>query len=126
MKYNEPEDVLIALEQGKVKVSSLKQYISKLKTKGDSNKRFILEDGISLFEGKEKEAMCTYYSKPIDGLTLVEILDMYDKDRRLLTTNHCVRFTILMTEDSFISIKDYKGIVIHPRDMYLEEEEYPY
>lgn len=126
MKYNKPEDVVVALEQCKVKVTSLKQYISKLTNKGEFVKASVLEEGITLWENKEKEAMCTYYNKPIDDLTLVEILDMYDKDKRLLTTNHCVRFTILMTEDSFISIKDYKGIVIHPRDMYLEEEEYPY
>ena len=77
-----------------------------------------------MWEDSKETAMCTYHNKPIDELTLREILNMYDKDKRLLTTNHCIRFTILMIEDSYISIKDYKGVVIHPRDLYLEEEEY--
>mgnify|MGYP005993430627 CR=1 FL=1 len=125
MKYNKPEDVVVALEDGKVKVSSLKQYISRLnKTESNRCKVEILEGGLSLWEDNQLQAKCTYYDKPIDSLTLNEILNMYDKDHRLLTTNHCVRFTILMTIDSFISIKDYNGMLIHPRDLYMEEEEY--
>ena len=91
---------------------------------GDLEKVCIIEEGLSMWEDSKEVAMCTYHDKPIDELTLREILNMYDKDKRLLTTNHCIRFTILMIEDSYISIKDYKGVVIHPRDLYLEEEEY--
>lgn len=122
MKYNKPEDVLEALENGTVKEISLKQYISKIRKKGQLEKVSLIEEGITLWKNKELEAMCTFYNKPIDQLSLSEILDLYDKDKRLLTTNHCVRFTILMTMDSFTSIKDYKGLVIHPRDLYLEDE----
>lgn len=122
MKYSKPEDVLEALEIGSVKEVSLKQYISKLKKQEQFDKVSIIEEGITLWKNKELEAMCTFYNKPIDKLSLSEILDLYDKDKRLLTTNHCVRFTILMTLDSFISIKDYKGLVLHPRDLYLEDE----
>jgi len=125
MKYNKPEDVVVALKEGKVKVSSLKQYISRLrKSKSGAGRVTILEDGLSLWEDSKETAMCTYHNKPINSLTLNEILSMYDKDHRLLTTNHCVRFTILMTTDSFISINDYEGMILHPRDLYLEEEEY--
>lgn len=125
MKYNKPVDVVVALEEGSVKVSSLKQYISRLnKSESNKGKVEILERGLSLWEENQLQAKCTYYDKPIDSLTLNEILNMYDKDHRLLTTNHCTRFTILMTTDSFISIKDYHGMILHPRDLYLEEEEY--
>lgn len=123
-KYNKPEMVLEALSNGKVKESTLKQYITRYKKEGDLEKVCIIEGGLSLWEDSKEVAMCTYHDKPIDELTLIEILNMYDKDKRLLTTNHCIRFTILMIEDSYISIKDYKGVVIHPRDLYLEEEEY--
>ncbi len=123
-KYNKPEKVLEALSEGKIKESTLKQYITRFKKEGDFAKVGVIEKGLSLWEDSKETAMCTYHNKPIDELTLREILNMYDKDKRLLTTNHCIRFTILMIEDSYISIKDYKGVVIHPRDLYLEEEEY--
>ena len=123
-KYNKPEKVLEALSEGKIKESTLKQYITRFKKEGDFSKVGTIEEGLSLWEDSKETAMCTYHNKPIDELTLIEILNMYDKDKRLLTTNHCIRFTILMIEDSYISIKDYKGVVIHPRDLYLEEEEY--
>lgn len=123
-KYNKPEKVLEALSEGKIKESTLKQYITRFKKEGDFTKAGVIEEGLSLWEDSKETAMCTYHNKPIDELTLREILNMYDKDKRLLTTNHCIRFTILMIEDSYISIKDYKGVVIHPRDLYLEEEEY--
>lgn len=123
-KYNKPEMVLESLSNGKVKESTLKQYITRYKKEGDLEKVCIIEEGLSMWEDSKEVAMCTYHDKPIDELTLREILNMYDKDKRLLTTNHCIRFTILMIEDSYISIKDYKGVVIHPRDLYLEEEEY--
>lgn len=123
-KYNKPEKVLEALSEGKIKESTLKQYITRFKKEGDFSKAGVIEEGLSLWEDSKETAMCTYHNKPIDELTLREILNMYDKDKRLLTTNHCIRFTILMIEDSYISIKDYKGVVIHPRDLYLEEEEY--
>lgn len=123
-KYNKPEMVLESLSNGKVKESTLKQYITRYKKEGNLEKVCIIEEGLSMWEDSKEVAMCTYHDKPIDELTLREILNMYDKDKRLLTTNHCIRFTILMIEDSYISIKDYKGVVIHPRDLYLEEEEY--
>ncbi len=123
-KYNKPEKVLEALSEGKIKESTLKQYITRFKKEGDFSKVGVIEEGLSLWEDIKETSMCTYHNKPIDELTLREILNMYDKDKRLLTTNHCIRFTILMIEDSYISIKDYKGVVIHPRDLYLEEEEY--
>lgn len=123
-KYNKPEKVLEALSEGKIKESTLKQYITRYKKEGDLTKVGVIEEGLSLWEDSKEIAMCTYHNKPIDELTLREVLNMYDKDKRLLTTNHCIRFTILMIEDSYISIKDYKGVVIHPRDLYLEEEEY--
>ena len=125
-KYNKPEKVLEALSNGSVKESTLKQYITRYKKQGDITKVDIIKEGLFMWEDSKEVPMCTYYDKPLDELTLREILDMYDKDKRLLTTNHCIRFTILMIEDSYISLKDYKGVVIHPRDLYLEEEEYPY
>lgn len=120
MKYNKPEDVVLALEAGKVKELSLKQYISKLRGYNEMDKVSILEAGLAMWKGNNELALCTYYNKPIDQLTIVEILSMYDKDKRLLTINHCKRFTILMTLDSFISISKYTGVIIHPRDIYLE------
>lgn len=121
MKYSKPEDVVIALKEGKVKVSSIKQYSARLKSKGDHEKAEILDKGLLEWENKGLDVMCTYYNKPVDDLSLAEILAMYDKDSRLLTTSHCLRFTILMMEDTPVSIRDYKGMLIHPRDIYLEE-----
>lgn len=120
MKYNKPEDVCNALGEGSVKESSLRQYVSRLKREDKPEKISIIEDGITLWKSREKESVCTWYKKPIDDLSLSEILELYDKDLRLITTNHCIRFTILMTLDSYVSIKDYKGMILHPRDIYLE------
>lgn len=121
MKYSKPEDVVTALIEGRVKEGSIKQSVYRLKTKEEFEKASILEKGLSMWKERDTAAKCTYYDKLVDELSLPEILELYDKDSRLLTTSHCLRFTILMMEDSDMKIKDYKGMVIHPRDIFLEE-----
>ena len=115
MKYRNKQEVYEALCLGTLKRTSA--ISSKRRYKQNNNKISyeIFNEGIKLFDLSKDLDICSYYNKPIDFLTLREVVNLYREDKMMFTKKHSIRFTILMIgESDDIKVKDYKGVIMNP------------
>lgn len=124
-KYKTSEQVCDAIVQGKVKRSSIMVMKRKAKSEGNFEYENILKEGVDKSDRfKEEKYHCSYYNKPIDELTLYELVELNDNKPELFTRVHTLRYSILMLGESE-SVRTYNRMIITPEGIkrYLEGEE---
>lgn len=116
MKYKTEQDVLDALLTSKLKRASALAMKRRFKQTGDTTAYEMFSKAVSLYDNKDNDLLCSYYNKPIDKLTLFELVDLYKKDPLFFTYYHCVKYSIeIMGYKDKVS--NYKGMLIHPEDV---------
>jgi hypothetical protein len=124
MKYNTPEEVYIAIKEGTLKRKSALVNKSRAKSKGDSNTFNIYKEGLDMFDNTDKVKYCSYYNKPINNLTAYELIKLYDKDSRLFSKYHLIRYNIVMLEeDESLKVEEYdeNKVMLMIEDIYYQK-----
>ena len=117
MKYKTAESVCEALLYGRVTRESM--MVMKRRHYGKMNDSYalLLERGIEMFDnGKNEHIMCSYYNKPINNLTLIELVELEENKKEMFTNDHAKKYSLYMF-GGCTNIEDYTGLIITPREI---------
>lgn len=116
------EDVRDCLLNGSIKRESACSTKRRHKMNGNTAQAYAYEMGIILYDEAMKEThFCSVYDRPIDDLTLLEVVNLWDDNRRMFTKWHMVRYSVIMMGELSI-VNNYKGRMFDP-DSFLSSLE---
>ena len=112
MKYTTKQDLYLALVNGLVKRSSISSTCRRLKKEGRDEDEMLYRQALLDYDIYVKDKghyICSVNDKLISVMTLTELVDLYDKDSRLFTSEHAKRYGELMLGGT--------GIVLWPEQV---------
>lgn len=121
MKYNTEDEVYKALITGEIKRTSALSMKRRFKHNNDITNEHMFTKAIERFDNNNNELFCSYYNKPIDDLTLFELVDLYKKEPLMFSYNHCIKYSIEILGYKS-KVINYKGMIIHPEESIYKEE----